>query len=64
MGREMPKNLMRCKVCGRYTLRKDRCPYCGGEVIPPYPPKFSPIDKYIEYRIKMKREGGVYSSST
>jgi len=46
--------LRRCRRCGRYTLRKDRCPYCGGEVINPHPPKYSPDDRYFVYRLLTK----------
>jgi len=46
--------LRKCKKCGRYTLRKDRCPYCGGEVENPHPPKYSPDDRYYIYRMCMK----------
>jgi len=48
--------LKRCEKCGKYTLRKDECPYCGGKVRVPHPPKFSPDDKYIRYRMALKRE--------
>jgi H/ACA ribonucleoprotein complex subunit 3 len=27
------------------------CPYCGGKVHIPHPPKFSPDDKYVRYRM-------------
>lgn len=47
--------LNRCKECGEYTLRKDRCPYCGGRVQVAHPPKFSPDDKYLKYRMALKR---------
>ena len=50
--------LRRCKRCGRYTLRKDKCPVCGGEVENPHPPKFSPEDKYGLYRLAMKIVSG------
>ncbi|WP_243668692.1 RNA-protein complex protein Nop10 [Vulcanisaeta sp. JCM 16161] len=50
--------LRRCKNCGRYTLRKDRCPYCGGELEVPHPPKYSPDDKYGRYRLIMKIMSG------
>jgi len=46
--------LRKCKRCGRYTLRKDRCPYCGGEVVNPHPPKYSPDDRYFVYRLLTK----------
>jgi H/ACA ribonucleoprotein complex subunit 3 len=52
----MPKLLRKCAVCGRYTLKRDVCPYCGGKLTMPYPPKFSPTDKYGDYRRKYKIE--------
>jgi H/ACA ribonucleoprotein complex subunit 3 len=45
-----------CQKCGRYTLKKDMCPYCGGNVRIPHPPKVSPDDKYLKYRMIMKKE--------
>ncbi len=48
--------LRRCERCGRYTLKKDVCPYCDGIVRIPHPPKFSPADKYLKYRMVMKEE--------
>ncbi len=50
--------LRRCKKCGRYTLRRDRCPYCGGEVENPHPPKYSPDDRYFMHRLFMKIMSG------
>ncbi|WXG42970.1 MAG: RNA-protein complex protein Nop10 [Promethearchaeati archaeon SRVP18_Atabeyarchaeia-1] len=58
----MPKLLRKCAQCGRYTLKKDACPYCGGKLTMPYPPKFSPVDKYGEYRRKYKMEEATESS--
>lgn len=55
----MKSILRRCKNCGAYTLRKDRCPYCGGPLEVPHPPKYSPEDKYQLYRIKMKALTGL-----
>ncbi len=53
------KWLMRkCVKCGRYTLNRDKCPVCGGELVVPHPPRFSPEDKYLVYRLKMKIESG------
>ena len=40
--------------CGRYTLRKDSCPCCGGKLHIPHPAKFSPEDKYAEYKGMMR----------
>ena len=51
--------MRKCVVCGRYTLRRDRCPVCGGEVRVPHPPRFSPEDKYLKYRYLMKKLAGV-----
>ncbi|MGC9210469.1 MAG: RNA-protein complex protein Nop10 [Acidilobus sp.] len=49
--------LRRCAACGRYTLEKDRCPYCGGPLRVPHPPRFSPDDKYVKYRYMLKYGG-------
>ncbi|MFN3267683.1 MAG: RNA-protein complex protein Nop10 [Zestosphaera sp.] len=52
------KFLMRkCLNCGRYTL-KEVCPVCGSRTVCPHPPRFSPKDKYVRYRVLAK-----YSSS-
>ncbi|MHA1608360.1 MAG: RNA-protein complex protein Nop10 [Candidatus Freyarchaeota archaeon] len=48
--------LRKCVSCGRYTLRQDACPYCGGEVRIPHPPKFSIEDRLGEWRRKRKKE--------
>jgi len=48
--------LRKCIKCGRYTLKKDKCPYCGGNVKIPHPAKFSPDDKYAKYRRMLKEE--------
>jgi len=48
--------LKNCKECGRYTLEKEKCPYCGGQVHSAHPPKFSPDDKYLKYRLALKRD--------
>ncbi|MFY9966222.1 MAG: RNA-protein complex protein Nop10 [Nitrososphaeraceae archaeon] len=47
----MKKHLMRlCRSCARYTLKLD-CPACGSITINPHPPRYSPDDKYIRYRV-------------
>lgn len=46
--------LRKCVNCGRYTLRQDKCPKCGGKLIVPHPPRFSPEDKYVKYRYLLK----------
>jgi len=47
--------LRRCVKCGRYTLNKEKCPYCGGMVRTPHPPKFSPENRYAKYRRMLRR---------
>ncbi|MCD6409273.1 MAG: RNA-protein complex protein Nop10 [Candidatus Verstraetearchaeota archaeon] len=47
--------LRKCKSCGKYTISEKKCPYCGGELGNPHPPKFSPEDKYGKYRRMMKK---------
>lgn len=51
--------LRKCVRCGRYTLRRDKCPVCGGPLVVPHPPRFSPEDKYVAYRYKMKVLAGL-----
>ncbi|MCD6415034.1 MAG: nucleolar RNA-binding Nop10p family protein [Candidatus Diapherotrites archaeon] len=40
-----------CEVCGSYTLKEE---HCGKRTRSGHPPKFSPVDKYGEYRRKAK----------
>ncbi|MCD6096038.1 MAG: RNA-protein complex protein Nop10 [Thermoprotei archaeon] len=47
--------LRKCIKCGEYTLRRDKCPYCGGPLKNPHPAKFSPEDKYGKYRRELKK---------
>ena len=55
--------LMKCTRCGRDTLRKDKCPYCGGPVKVPHPPKFSMDDRMWRYRLAMKVAQGQFEVS-
>ncbi len=48
--------LRKCEKCGNYTLKTDVCPYCSGKVHIPHPAKFSPDDKYLKYRLSLKRQ--------
>ncbi|MEM2104556.1 MAG: RNA-protein complex protein Nop10 [Candidatus Bathyarchaeia archaeon] len=48
--------MRKCEKCRNYTLNADKCPLCGGTVKVPHPPKFSPDDKYLKYRMALKRE--------
>ena len=49
----MTKYLQKCSKCGEYGLTnaKSVCKNCGGTLVNPFPPKYSPIDKYSNYRI-------------
>lgn len=53
--------LSKCMKCSRYTLEEDKCPECGGPVTTPQPPRYSPQDKYGEYRRKAKRKAREWS---
>ncbi|MGE5661792.1 MAG: RNA-protein complex protein Nop10 [Ignavibacteriales bacterium] len=46
-----------CKGCSKYTL-KSNCPVCGSFTINPHPPKYSPDDKYIRYRVMDRYSSG------
>ncbi|MEM0043494.1 MAG: RNA-protein complex protein Nop10 [Sulfolobales archaeon] len=49
------KHLMRkCPRCGRYTLREN-CPVCGSPTTSPHPPRYTPEDKYVRYRVLARR---------
>jgi len=45
--------IKKCSVCGEYTLREEKCPYCGGALKNPHPARFSPEDKYSKYRLTL-----------
>ncbi|MHA2434015.1 MAG: RNA-protein complex protein Nop10, partial [Candidatus Thorarchaeota archaeon] len=47
-------HLYKCTECNYYTLENSRCPKCGSNVKDPTPARFSPQDKYGEYRRKAK----------
>ncbi len=49
-------HLFKCSKCGQYTLEQKKCPKCGGPVSSPKPSKYSPQDKYGEYRRRAKRK--------
>ncbi len=50
----MPKRIYKCIACGKYTLKTDKCPWCGGPVGIAHPPRFSLVDKYGKYRRIMR----------
>ncbi|NHV45469.1 MAG: RNA-protein complex protein Nop10 [Candidatus Verstraetearchaeota archaeon] len=45
--------MKKCSFCGEYTLRDDKCPYCGGQLKNPHPARFSPENKYSKYRLAL-----------
>ncbi|MEM1644375.1 MAG: RNA-protein complex protein Nop10 [Ignisphaera sp.] len=45
--------IKKCAQCKLYTI-KDICPKCGSKTSPPHPPRFSPEDKYVVYRVMIK----------
>ncbi|MBY9007677.1 MAG: ribosome biogenesis protein [Candidatus Lokiarchaeota archaeon] len=49
----MTKYLKKCAECSKYVLEnpESKCRYCGGKLVNPRPPKYSPIDKYQKYRL-------------
>ncbi|MFW9792724.1 MAG: RNA-protein complex protein Nop10 [Candidatus Thorarchaeota archaeon] len=49
-------HLFKCNNCGEYTLNQKECPKCKGPVSTPKPPKYSPQDKFGDYRRKAKRK--------
>ncbi len=51
--------MRKCSKCGRYTLHRDKCPECGSPLRVPHPPRFSPEDKYLRYRLEMKVKAGL-----
>jgi len=51
----MAKHIMKCSTCGQYTM-DDTCKACKIRTVQPRPPKYSPEDKYSEYRRRAKKE--------
>ena len=45
----MHSKIFFCKKCHIYTLEQ-KCPKCGSKTENPKPAKYSPQDKYGEYR--------------
>lgn len=50
----MGENMLRCEKCNSYGLSAN-CP-CGGKRVFPFPPKYSPDDRYAKYRRQAKEE--------
>ncbi len=49
--------ILKCNECQTYGLSRE-CS-CGGKMINPKPPKYSPEDKYQKYRLEYKKEKGL-----
>lgn len=49
------KHILKCVKCGEYTM-KERCSVCDAECVSPKPVKYSPEDKYGNYRREVKKE--------
>ncbi len=49
----MVKEILKCVVCGSYTLKEK---HCNNKSISPKPAKYSPEDKYQKYRLSYKKE--------
>jgi H/ACA ribonucleoprotein complex subunit 3 len=48
------KHILKCLECGKYSI-SEKCE-CGGKCVLPIPPKYSPDDKYADYRRRAKEE--------
>lgn len=46
-----------CEACEEYTLLETHS--CGNKTQTPQPPKYSPQDRYAEYRREAKRRQGL-----
>ncbi|MBD6955952.1 MAG: RNA-protein complex protein Nop10 [Thermoplasmata archaeon] len=51
----MKTRIRKCPRCKVYTL-KEKCPRCGNDTVYIAPPRFSPVDRYGEYRRKYRME--------
>ena len=52
----MPGLLNKCTRCGRYTLRRDKCPLCGAPVKSAHPPNISLKHRYIDLVLKTREK--------
>ncbi|ADX85109.1 RNA-protein complex protein Nop10 [Saccharolobus islandicus] len=50
----MKWKMKKCPKDNTYTF-KDICPVCGYKTMIPHPSRFSPEDKYVKYRIELKK---------
>ncbi|HUV25031.1 MAG TPA: RNA-protein complex protein Nop10 [Methanomassiliicoccales archaeon] len=47
--------LRKCLSCNEYTMG-ELCSRCGLKTVVPLPPRYSPEDKWGEYRRRLKKE--------
>lgn len=47
------KKIRKCVSCGEYTMKET---HHNKKTVGAHPPKFSPEDKYVKYRVKEKFE--------
>jgi len=53
------RSLLRvCRSCARYSLA-GTCPQCQAATVIPLPPRYSPEDRYGDYRRRLKRMGAI-----
>lgn len=50
------QHILKCTKCTQYTMQQ-QCPKCSSPTATPRPPKWSPEDKYGEYRRQAKESG-------
>lgn len=53
----MKFQMRKCNGCRAYTMRRE-CPKCGEETRSVHPAKFSPDDRYLEYRLAERYGSG------
>jgi len=47
------EKIKKCLSCDEYMLQ-DFCKKCGGKTVNPKPPRYSPEDRFGEYRRRQK----------
>lgn len=53
------RHILKCVSCGNYTL-KEKCK-CGSKAVTPRPAKYTPEDKYGNYRREAKKDSLIKS---
>ena len=57
----MAKEILKCTVCDKYTLKNT---HCGQKTINIKPAKYSPQDKWGRYRREQKKNDMAYTSNS